>query len=60
MGIGTYLGGIDDETDEQVVAAILRSIATNWNVIDTGKICERAQFKFFLTWQRDYHKFPKV
>ena len=36
LGMGTYLGAIDDATDEQVLSALLYSVTRGWNVIDTG------------------------
>jgi hypothetical protein len=36
LGLGTYLGAVDDATDEQVLAAVLYSTTRGWNVIDTG------------------------
>lgn len=36
MGIGTYLGAEDDETDELVTAAVITSVHKGWNVIDTA------------------------
>ncbi|DBB01812.1 TPA: hypothetical protein ACH3X1_000424 [Trebouxia sp. C0004] len=36
LGIGTYLGAEDTETDEQVAAAVISSVQQGWNVIDTA------------------------
>ncbi|KAL4440685.1 hypothetical protein ABPG77_000394 [Micractinium sp. CCAP 211/92] len=37
LGIGTYLGGGDAETDELVTSAVIRTVAVHrWNVIDTA------------------------
>lgn len=36
MGMGTYLGETDTQTDEAVVDAVLYSVTHGWNVIDTG------------------------
>eukprot|EP00879_Flechtneria_rotunda_P016525 GHRR01017294.1.p1 GENE.GHRR01017294.1~~GHRR01017294.1.p1 ORF type:complete len:503 (+),score=147.23 GHRR01017294.1:667-2175(+) len=36
LGLGTYLGAVDDATDEQVLAALMYSVARGWNVIDTA------------------------
>ncbi len=34
---GTYLGNEDDEIDEEVVSAIVKSVAHGCNVIDTAR-----------------------
>ncbi|KAL4457530.1 hypothetical protein ABPG75_012395 [Micractinium tetrahymenae] len=37
LGIGTYLGGSNAETDELVTSAVIRTVAGHrWNVIDTA------------------------
>ncbi|KAA6425596.1 MAG: hypothetical protein FRX49_04493 [Trebouxia sp. A1-2] len=36
LGIGTYLGAEDIETDEQVAAAVITSVQQGWNVIDAA------------------------
>ena len=36
VGVGTYLGALDARTDEAVAAAVVYSVASGWNVIDTG------------------------
>lgn len=36
LGMGTYLGASDADTDEAVTSAVLKSIASGWNVIDTA------------------------
>lgn len=37
LGVGTYLGGSDAETDELVTSAVIRTVAGHrWNVIDTA------------------------
>jgi aryl-alcohol dehydrogenase-like predicted oxidoreductase len=38
LGLGTYLGAVDDATDEQVLAAVLYSTTRGWNIIDTGAL----------------------
>jgi aryl-alcohol dehydrogenase-like predicted oxidoreductase len=37
IGVGTYMGADDDDTDEQVVSATLLSVARGVNVIDTAR-----------------------
>jgi hypothetical protein len=37
LGMGTYLGELDDATDEAMVAAVLYSVSHGWNVVDTGR-----------------------
>eukprot|EP00803_Ostreobium_quekettii_P010925 evm.model.scf_1074.1 EVM.evm.TU.scf_1074.1 scf_1074:17317-22172(-) len=36
LGVGTYLGAEDEQTDKDVTAAILQSLSRGWNVIDTA------------------------
>ncbi|KAG2423763.1 hypothetical protein HXX76_015039 [Chlamydomonas incerta] len=36
LGVGTYLGGLDERTDDAVAAAVIYSVASGWNVIDTA------------------------
>eukprot|EP00198_Chlamydomonas_reinhardtii_P002917 XP_001692253.1 predicted protein [Chlamydomonas reinhardtii] len=36
VGVGTYLGALDARTDEAVAAAVVYSVASGWNVIDTA------------------------
>lgn len=36
LGMGTYLGGEDDATDEAQLSALLYSISHGVNVVDTG------------------------
>ncbi len=36
VGIGTYLGGVDDETDAQVTDAVRAAVNGGINVIDTA------------------------
>ncbi|DBB14762.1 TPA: hypothetical protein ACH3X3_004374 [Trebouxia sp. C0006] len=36
LGVGTYLGAEDMETDEQVAAAVITGVQQGWNVIDTA------------------------
>lgn len=42
LGVGTYLGGLDDETDARVVDAIVAAVRGGCNVVDTA-INYRAQ-----------------
>jgi hypothetical protein len=37
LGVGTYLGEANDWTDEAVSAAVVTSVMSGWNVIDTGE-----------------------
>jgi len=45
IGFGTYLGGVDEETDERYAAAITRAVELGCNVIDTGinYRCQRSE-----------------
>jgi hypothetical protein len=45
LGLGTYLGAVDDATDEQVLAAVLYSTTRGWNVIDTGVLAGTANLQ---------------
>jgi hypothetical protein len=39
LGMGTYLGALDDATDERMLSALLYSATRGWNIIDTGGCC---------------------
>jgi len=41
--VGLYLGSEDAATDEQVVSALLKSVARGWNVIDTARNYRRGR-----------------
>ncbi|GIL60268.1 hypothetical protein Vafri_14898 [Volvox africanus] len=36
LGMGTYLGDMDARTDDAVAAAVIHSVMSGWNVIDTA------------------------
>ena len=43
VGVGLYLGAEDAATDEQVVSALLKSVARGLNVIDTARNYRRGR-----------------
>ena len=43
MPTGTYLGNEDEDTDEQVASAVIKTVAHGCNVIDTARNYRQAR-----------------